>query len=650
MNSAASLANRRVVSGWMLIAASTFAIWTVLRIVLWIDVGPQNAGIANIPVIFAMGLAFDLATLALVIAPLMVLVALVPNALRRTRAFVAFRWFYLWLAIAVVLLGAVAEFLFWREFTTRFNFIAVDYLVYRREVLGNIEQSYPVVPVLAAIALVALAATLALARRYVFATGPRSLRARAVLVAGAAAMALASVALVSVDRMTATGNAYADELIGNGTYTFVAAYRRNDLDYNRFYRVMPQAEANAVLRDVGVLRQPLDAPAQTPPPAPALAAHSLLRPPRNVVLISIESMSAQFLGVFGDRKGLTPNLDRLAREGVLFDHFFATGTRTVRGLEALSAGIPPPPGQSIVRRPGNDHLATLGGLLGQQGYAPYFIYGGYGVFDNMDAYFSGNDYTVVDRHDFDEKSIAFANIWGVADESLLANSIGVFDKAFAAGKPFFAHIMTTSNHRPFTYPDGRIDIPSPGQRDGGIKYTDYAIGKFIDDARSKPWFDDTLFVITADHCAAVAGKTRLPVADYRIPLIVYAPKIVAPRVVSRIGSQIDVPPTILAMLGLPGQDNFFGEDLLAQPPMPERAFISNYEELGYYKNDTLTVLAPGRKAQAFAVDPHTFESVPRATDAQLLREAIAYYQTAEAAFRQRAMALPATPAAAVAQH
>lgn len=619
------------------------AIWSALRVVLWIDVGPANAGWANAPTIFLLGLGFDLATMALEIAPLLLLVALVPNVVRRTRWYMAFRWAYVWLACAVVLLAAVAEFLFWREFTTRFNFISVDYLVYRREVLGNIRESYAVVPILTAIGAVALVVTLALQRKFRFATTPRSMRSRVALIAAAIVLPLASIWLVSVDDMEATGNAYADELIGNGTYSFVAAFRRNDLDYNKFYRSMPQAEANAVLQSLGVRRAPLGEPADARSTAPQEAVSSIgpfLRRPRNVVLISIESMSAKFLGAYGGEKALTPNLDRLARQSLWFDHFFATGTRTVRGLEALSLGIPPIPGQSVVRRPGNENLATVGGLLAQRGYDVSFIYGGYGLFDNMNAYFRGNGYQIVDRSDFDDKSIAFANIWGVADESLFANSIGVFDKAYANGKPFFAHIMTTSNHRPFTYPDGRIDIPSPGDRDGGVKYTDYAIGKFIEDSRGKPWFDDTLFVITADHCAAVAGKTRLPVADYRIPLFMYGPKLVKPAVDSEIASQIDVPPTLLTLLGYPGQDNFFGRNLFATDRGPPRAFISNYEELGYYKNDTLTVLSTHRKVSAFSIDPDSLVSAPRPVDAQLAREAIAYYQTAENAFRQGALALP----------
>ena len=169
---------------------------------------------------------------------------------------------------------------------------------------------------------------------------------------------------------------------------------------------------------------------------------------------------------------VTPKLDALARKGLVFTNLYATGTRTVRGLDALTLGIPPIPGQAIVRRPGNEHLATLGEILHHQGYESLFIYGGYGYFDNMNAYYASNDYRVVDRTDFPKASVGFANIWGVADEYLFDNSLTQLDKVYATGKPFLAQIMTTSNHRPYTYPDGRIDIPSPGHREGTVKYTD----------------------------------------------------------------------------------------------------------------------------------------------------------------------------------
>jgi phosphoglycerol transferase MdoB-like AlkP superfamily enzyme len=221
----------------------------------------------------------------------------------------------------------------------------------------------------------------------------------------------------------------------------------------------------------------------------------------------------------------------------------------------------------------------------------------------------------------------------VADEVLFANAVTLFDRNSAQGKPFFAHIMTTSNHRPFTYPAGRIDIASPGGREGGVKYTDYAIGEFIAQAKRRPWFADTLFIITADHCASVAGKSRLPVGKYRIPLILYAPGMVPPGVNTRLASQIDVPPTILDLLGANGDDHFFGQGLFEEANLPARAFVSNYQELGYYKDDILTVLLPKRRVEAYRVDPRTFAATQTEANPRLTEEAIAYYQSAATAFR-----------------
>jgi phosphoglycerol transferase MdoB-like AlkP superfamily enzyme len=416
--------------------------------------------------------------------------------------------------------------------------------------------------------------------------------------------------------------------------------RRNELDYDRFYATMPQEDTDRILEGLGVRRMPLGAGGAAGAaidPGSAATAPGMPAQPRHVVLIMVESLSAEFVGAYGGTGGLTPNLDRLARDGLKFSNAYATGTRTVRGLEAASVGTPPVPGQSIVRRPGNEQLATVGGLLQRQGYASSFVYGGFGYFDNMNAYFDGNDYHVVDRVDFPKATVVFENVWGVADESLFANVLAVVDANHARGKPSFTHVMTTSNHRPFTYPDGRIDIRSPGGRAGGVKYTDWAIGRFIDDARGKPWFDQTLFVIVADHCASVAGKTKLPVGGYRIPLIFYAPKLVAPGEYTPMMSQIDLPPTLLDVLRADGGSQFFGRSVFALPATPPRAFISNYQSLGYLKNGVLTVLSPGRKIEAFGVDPATHESVAMPIDRNLANEAIAYYQTAARAFRQGAL-------------
>jgi phosphoglycerol transferase MdoB-like AlkP superfamily enzyme len=214
------------------------------------------------------------------------------------------------------------------------------------------------------------------------------------------------------------------------------------------------------------------------------------------------------------------------------------------------------------------------------------------------------------------------------------------DRAHAAGKPFLAQIMTTSNHRPYTYPDGRIDIPSPGKREGAVKYTDYAIGHFIDQARSKPWFNETLFVIVADHCASAAGRTKLPVAGYHIPMIFYAPALLASGRDDGLASQIDIPPTLLDAMGLPGDDHFFGQSLFEQREENRRAFISNYQELGYLKAGRLVVLGPKQRVDTFRIDANG-DATPTAPEPRLRDEAVAYYQTAFKAFKEGALKMGA---------
>ena len=628
------------------------------------------------PEIFLKGLWFDLCVASVLIAPICIYEALLPNKWRATTWHKALRLVWLWLAIALLLFGAVAESTFWLEFSTRFNFIALDYLIYTQEVIGNIRESYPVGKIFAGIGAVALVILLIIR--------PAVSRAEEDALTGVQRIGLVLYAFIApytmmylgnVDQMEkqyiplvsseatsviplelrkmagipTTGvvnpnNAFANELSGNGLFTIAAAQRRNELDYDKFYRTMPQPQANTALVAMGVKRTSLgDTRKADLSDEPATNVTPFSSKPKNVIMISVESLSAEYVGAYGNTKGLTPELDKLGKAGMKFERVFATGTRTVRGLEALSLGTPPIPGQAIVRRPGNDHLSTVGELLRYQGMETFFFYGGYGYFDNMNAYYAANNYRVVDRTDIPKDKVGFENVWGVADEYLFDQVIRTLDDKSAKGtdgKPFFAQIMTTSNHRPYTYPSGRIDIPSPGGRDGGVKYTDYAIGKFIKDASKKPWFKDTLFVIVADHCASVAGKTRLPVAGYHIPLIFYAPALLKPALFTPVVSQIDIAPTLVEVLGKNGSAQFYGRSFFEPGPPPQRAFISNYQALGYMKDNILTVLLPKQGVESYQVDPKTLATTPTLVNAQLRDEAIAYYQTASKAFKTGELKAP----------
>ena len=230
---------------------------------------------------------------------------------------------------------------------------------------------------------------------------------------------------------------------------------------------------------------------------------------------------------------MTPNLDRLAREGIRFANMYATGTRTVRGLEAVSLGTPPVPGQAIVRRPDNAHLSTMGELLEHQGFATSFVYGGYGMFDNMNAYFDANDYRVVDRRDVPEGIDRVRERLGRGRRVAVRQCDSRRRRQRREGRAD-VHAHHDDDEPPPVHLSRRAHPdPVSGGREGGVMYTDWAIGKFVEDARTRPWFDETLFVFIADHCAAVAGKTKLPVAGYRIPLILWAPGLVARPSTSR---------------------------------------------------------------------------------------------------------------------
>ena len=257
----------------------------------------------------------------------------------------------------------------------------------------------------------------------------------------------------------------------------------------------------------------------------------------------------------------------------------------------------------------------------------------------MNAFFSGNGYTVIDRTAIESKDIHFENIWGVADEDLFTLALHELDRRHAAGIKFYAHVMTTTNHRPYTYPAGRIDIPSKTGREGGVKYTDWAIGDFMDRARTRPWFHDTVFVIVADHTHKGRGRQELPPENYHIPLIIYAPAHVQPGRVDTLASQIDVAPTLLGLLDFSYRSRFFGHDILREGQRHPRALFSNYQTVGYYEQGRIVELKPNGRVRV--VDAGTGRPAPDgALSRELIDDAISYYQVAAQAYRRGEMRRP----------
>jgi len=247
----------------------------------------------------------------------------------------------------------------------------------------------------------------------------------------------------------------------------------------------------------------------------------------------------------------------------------------------------------------------------------------------MGEYFSNNSYRVLDKSDMPDSLVQLTTAWGVDDGATFDFTIQQCDKSFSNGKPFFNHIMTVSNHRPYMYPEGKIDIsPTHQSIEGAVKYTDYAIHKFIKDAQKKAWFGNTLFVIVADHCSKSAGKTDLPVNRYHIPCIIYAPQLIKPSIESRLVSQVDLDPTLLGLMNMNYTSRFLGYDIYKLPAGNERAFISTYQDLGYIKNGRLVILSPQKKIRMFNANMTTGLNTPIITSDSLADEAIAWYQGA----------------------
>ena len=500
--------------------------------------------------------------------------------------------YFITLAIYVfaIVMNAVSEYFFWNEFGIRYNFIAVDYLIYTNEVIGNIMESYPVVPLFSAVFVVVLALTtfLFIKTKSILKTIPTLLEKAALLIVY---LLLALVGMWSLPRLDTISaeNTFAQEIQSNGVYKFYYAFTHSELDFFQFYPTLPEKEAESI-----VLKQ-LNAPAlERQIVGDTTEVH------RNVLLISIESLSAEYLTMYGNTDNRTPFLDSLANNSLFFTNLYATGNRTVRGLEALTLCIPPTPGESVVKRKDNKDKFTTGSVFKSKGYDVKYLYGGDSYFDNMKDFFGGNGYDIIDNKNFTPEEVTFSNIWGVCDEDMANKAIKVMNEQAKAGKPFFNHWMTVSNHRPFTYPEGKIDIPpTEKSRAGGVKYTDYALKQFFEMAKQQKWYKNTIFVIVADHCASSAGSTELPLDGYRIPCFIVA-DFITPKKIDVMMSQIDVMPTVFGLLNFNYTSKFIGQDVLKEGYQP-RAYIATYQDLGYLTPDKLTIISPLRKTTQYSL-------------------------------------------------
>jgi phosphoglycerol transferase MdoB-like AlkP superfamily enzyme len=609
----------------------------ILRVALWSTFGrPQQVGGASLTWILAAGAAADTVQSLYLLAPFAVLLWLLPDRPYRSRAMrgTLLTGAFLWL-FGLTFVAAI-EYFFFDEFDARLNLVAVNYLMYPTEVVGDVWAEYPVIKVLAAVA--------ALAALVVYGFRPRltpqpalatTFKSRSLVFGVFAALLTVGALGFETHSFAFTDNRVAKEIAANGSSSFFRALRTNEIDYHAYYASRPtQTNIQNLVAHLGKQSGEFTRLAEGRLDR-SFAANVAGLGRLNVVVVSSESFGAEFSKLYGAGRDWTPQFDRIAGQGVWFRRMYASGTRTVRGLEAIATSLPPIPSVSVLRRPGNEGIANWGSVMREQGYRTSFLYGGYGYFDNMSYFFGHNGFEVRDRDQI-AKPVRFENIWGVADEDLFDSAMSYYDELAATGQPFFSIIMTTSNHKPFTFREGVPGVKAQGGgRESGVRYADFAQGYFLREAEKHSWFDNTLFIVVADHGARVYGREDIPLKSYEIPMVFYAPKHLRPARVDALTTQIDIAPTALGLLGFAYRAPFFGADVLNGSQQQRVAFFSHNHDVALYQNGELAILGLNKSVQNVYYDEATDTYRPAPLNPRLNDLAVAYYQTAFELFRER---------------
>jgi phosphoglycerol transferase MdoB-like AlkP superfamily enzyme len=606
---------------------------------------------------FLVGLRFDAVVAGLISAPLVVALSLAPPS------WITRRWLRVSVSaacaalLALTAFAVLADFYFFREFDQRLNHKALVYLdqPYTYEVIWH---SYPVIPVFL-VTLLVLAGAAWTFGRLAFRKGAQDFHLTGRLVWPAVQAFLLTVAIRGTlgPKAINAGPAYFSnsptlaQLTLNPLYTLHAAalsmtYRSEDLAEH--LPLLPDAEALDLA--VQMIVRPQDRllhDAQNP----LRRITDSGKPQRdyNVVLVVLESLSWHYVGAMGGDARLTPAFSALCDEGILMERCFAVGDRTTHGFSGIVAGFPDLPGRSVTTRiEAAGNFLTIGNVLQRRGYETMFVYAGQPMYDHRQSFLRSNGFErMVFEDEFDTRT--FRTELGWCDEDLFGEALRQFD-TIPADRPFLATMLTLSFHRPFQVPAGRVPRVDPShvkahQLDA-VRYTDWAVGRFIEQARQKPYFDRTLFVFVADHSGGYYEQSN-DAADHRVPFLMYGPKILGnAKRVDAVCSQMDVVPTIMSVLGGSYEHCFFGSSVLDRPRDAGVAIMQRPTggELSLIDHNGNGVLVPfGSQPRLFrhempgtivAVDDAGVETSARR--AALARKAVALLQTANIIFERGA--------------
>ncbi len=308
----------------------------------------------------------------------------------------------------------------------------------------------------------------------------------------------------------------------------------------------------------------------------------------NVLFIILESFSSKLMATLGGEPNVAVNLDALAKEGILFSHFYANSFRTDRGLVSILSGYPAQPTTSLMKYPRKtQNLPGIARSLKQAGYEATYYYGGDADFTNMRSYLMAQGFDKI-ISDVDFPVSERLSKWGAHDEVVfnrLLDDLTVNGQSSMVNRPWFKVLQTSSSHEPFEVPYHRLD----NARLNAFAYTDDCLGRFIHAFKQLPQWENTLVVLVPDHLGAYPEHiSNLTPDRYQIPLIMIGGAVKEPKVIDTIGSQHDIAATLLSMLGLPHDEFTFSKDML-NPANPHFAFFTIPDAFGMVTDDNTLI-------------------------------------------------------------
>ncbi|WP_116809410.1 LTA synthase family protein [Steroidobacter cummioxidans] len=584
------------------------------------------------------GLRSDLITLSLFAAPTIVLLPLM-LAVNRLNWWVRLASGWLSFSLLVILLLEFATPQFLYEYDSRPNRLFIEYLVYPQEVSAMLWTGYRGTLALVTVGLVA-AGWLTVRHFNKYRECSDRWTARTIMLVWPIVVIVLFVMIRSsfqhrpanLASFAFCDDAMVNSLVTNSAYSVLSAIwgLKNEAQ-SEIYGQMPAQEIVSRVRNGMAVGMGSFTSDQFPTLHRQVASVRRERP-LNLVIVLEESLGAGFVERLGGIP-ITPHLSGLADQGIWFEQLYATGTRSVRGIEAVIAGFPPTPALSVVKLDKSQRdFETLASVLRRAGYRSEFVYGGESHFDNMRGFFLGNGFhDIVDREDI--VAPKFVGSWGASDEDLFDKAHERLVSLHESRQPYFLLVFSSSNHTPFEFPDGRIELHEQPKQTvhNAVKYADHALGGFLKQARASKYWADTLIMVVADHDTRVYGDELVPVNKFHIPGVILGAD-TQPRRIESTVSQIDLAPTLLSLMGIDSEHPFPGRDLTRtlaefgnQPPLPApRAMMQFDQNFAWLQDNRVTVLVPDGEVRYFSYDRRAKELQPApAQDPEVARNALA---------------------------